>query len=223
VALITCPECGRQNVSDKAEACPQCAYPIAKKLAVASAGAPRPGEGAPQDGEAAPQSAPEGERTVWAGTPSQLVNTKAFLGWLLVAAVIIALPILIKNYFSNVPNEVYYGFALAVIPLLILAWKWLAISCYRYEVTTERIKVRTGILSRDHEVVELYRVKDISLERPFIMRMFGLGNVIAITSDKTTPTVTFWAVRRPGELYEELRKFVEQRRVQRRVREMDIE
>ena len=28
MALITCPECGRKNVSDMAEACPSCGYPI---------------------------------------------------------------------------------------------------------------------------------------------------------------------------------------------------
>ncbi len=30
MALITCPECGKE-VSDQAEACPNCGYPIAKK------------------------------------------------------------------------------------------------------------------------------------------------------------------------------------------------
>lgn len=29
MALINCPECGKE-VSDKAKACPNCAYPIAK-------------------------------------------------------------------------------------------------------------------------------------------------------------------------------------------------
>ena len=28
MSLITCPECGRENVSDHAEACPNCGYPI---------------------------------------------------------------------------------------------------------------------------------------------------------------------------------------------------
>jgi len=33
MALITCPECGA-SVSDKAEKCPQCAYPINKQQSV---------------------------------------------------------------------------------------------------------------------------------------------------------------------------------------------
>ena len=32
MALISCPECERE-ISDKAEACPQCGFPIAKELA----------------------------------------------------------------------------------------------------------------------------------------------------------------------------------------------
>lgn len=36
MALITCPECGKQ-VSDSAEACPNCGYPIRKKTKAAAA------------------------------------------------------------------------------------------------------------------------------------------------------------------------------------------
>lgn len=32
MALITCPECGKENVSDIAEACPSCGYPISKNI-----------------------------------------------------------------------------------------------------------------------------------------------------------------------------------------------
>ena len=28
MALITCPECGKEGVSDKAKACPYCGYPV---------------------------------------------------------------------------------------------------------------------------------------------------------------------------------------------------
>lgn len=28
MALVKCPECGRENVSDTAEACPNCGYAI---------------------------------------------------------------------------------------------------------------------------------------------------------------------------------------------------
>ena len=33
MALINCPECGKENVSDKAKSCPECGYPIAEYIA----------------------------------------------------------------------------------------------------------------------------------------------------------------------------------------------
>ena len=30
MAFVVCPECGRKNISDSAESCPECAYPIKK-------------------------------------------------------------------------------------------------------------------------------------------------------------------------------------------------
>ncbi len=223
MALINCPECGRE-VSDQADACPRCAYPIAKKLVVAAGGglpAQVPADGE-DDASAETPSAPGGEQTVWKGTPSQLVNVKPFLGGILAIAVIVAAPILLKKYMT-LGNEVFYGLVLVVVPLAVMAWKWLVISCLRYELTTERIKLSTGVLSRKYETIELYRVKDIVPERPLIMRLCGLGHVIALTSDKSMPVVRFWAVRGSRKLSEDLRRLVEQRRVQRRVREMDID
>lgn len=32
MSLITCPECGRENVSSYAESCPQCGYPIKNSI-----------------------------------------------------------------------------------------------------------------------------------------------------------------------------------------------
>ena len=43
MALIACPECGRE-VSREATACPQCGYPVAERLA--AAGTPTPSVGA---------------------------------------------------------------------------------------------------------------------------------------------------------------------------------
>lgn len=232
MALINCPECGRE-VSDQAEACPRCAYPIGKKLTAAGP-APEPASETAAAAEPTPFESPAsdelpgtGERSVWEGHPSQIVNIKPFLGWSLVAAVIVAVPVLAHLYFdkelASYTSMTYWALVLLVLPLAAVAWKWLKISSIRYVLTSERIKLRTGIIARHHEVVELYRVKDISLEQPVFMRLCGLGHVIALTSDKSLPTVTFYAVRRPGELLEELRKNVEACRVRRGVREMDID
>ncbi len=35
--------------------------------------------------------------------------------------------------------------------------------------------------------LELYRVKDIVLNEPFLLRLVGLSNIVLVTSDRSTP------------------------------------
>jgi membrane protein YdbS with pleckstrin-like domain len=212
MALINCPDCGRE-VSDQAVACPRCGYPVAAKR---DAGA------APDT--PAPAAAPEEqEQVIWQGSPSQLVNTKTYAFCLLAVAFIAVTPWALDHYFGGIPPQVYWVMVFALLPLAVAGWRWLQIRSHRYELTTERVRIETGVLSKTQEVIELYRIKDISLERPLIMRMCGLGSVTAYTSDRSAPMMTFYAVRQPRQLTEALRTHVEARRIKRGVRELDVD
>ena len=137
------------------------------------------------------------EQQLWRGTPSQLVNLGWYILWLLLFWL--------------------------VIPLFILLWQWLVIRNTIYELTTERLKLRRGVLNKELDEVELYRVRDYKLERPFFLRIFGLGNIMLQTSDRSHPRVRLRAVRDGERLYEQLRGAVEQSRATKGVRELDIE
>src|SRR5690349_17283169 len=52
--------------------------------------------------------------------------------------------------------------------LLPLYWRSLAV---RYRVTTRRVVVETGVFSKRLEQVDLYRVSDYTVERPFGQRL----------------------------------------------------
>ena len=95
--------------------------------------------------------------------------------------------------------------------------------CRRYRVTTQRIVYSTGVFNRATEELELYRVKDIRLEEPFLLRMFGLGNVVMLTSDRTSPEFRIHAVKGASGLLDSIRKHVEMRRDEKRVRELDVD
>jgi uncharacterized membrane protein YdbT with pleckstrin-like domain len=92
-----------------------------------------------------------------------------------------------------------------------------------FELTSERIRIYEGILNQKINEVELYRVKDTRLEKPFWMRIFGLSNIIMQTSDRSLPEVSILAVRGGVEIREKLRKQVEMLRDQKRVREVDFD
>ena len=137
------------------------------------------------------------ERELWRGTPSQLVNLPWYVLWLLLFWL--------------------------VIPLFILLWQWLVIRTTVYELTSERLKLRRGVLNKHLDEVELYRVRDYQLEQPFLLRLFGLGNILLRTSDRSHPNVRLRAIRDGEQLYERIRSAVEQCRSRKGVRELDVE
>lgn len=100
-------------------------------------------------------------------------------------------------------------------------WNYLTIKCQKFKLTNQRMIMQRGVLNRVTDEIELYRVKDHRLEQPFFLRMFGLGNIILISSDQLNHEIIIPAVKDSENLRESIRKLVEARRVSRGVRELD--
>lgn len=137
------------------------------------------------------------ERTVWLGTPSQVINLGSF--------------ILLGLFFW------------LVIPLFVILWKWLVVKNMKYELTTERLRLRHGVFNKKLDELELYRVRDYKLDQPFFLRIFSLANIILQTSDRSHPTVIIQAIPDAENLREQLRTHVEACRTRKGVRELDVE
>ena len=110
-----------------------------------------------------------------------------------------------------------------IVPISLALSKWLTLRCTHFEVTTERVKVTRGIFSRQREDLELYRVKDTTLEEPFLLRLVGRGSVHISSSDKTTPVTVIPAIAHAEALREQIRGQVERLRIARGVREVDYQ
>lgn len=91
-----------------------------------------------------------------------------------------------------------------------------------YILTNERIKLRKGIVTIRINEVELYRVRDYQILKPILMRIFGLGNIVLITSDKTQRRVYFKAIRDVENVATTIRKYVELNRNRTGTREVDF-
>lgn len=141
------------------------------------------------------------EEQVWTGGPSQVTNfgTYVVCGLLTLTGI----------------------FAIFALPYAF--WQFLVVRCQRYELTTQRLKVHSGVLNKKTDELELYRVKDTRFDQPFFLRLFGLGNVILFSTDATTPTSTINGVKDAQQLREQIRTLVETRRDQKRVRLAELE
>ena len=137
------------------------------------------------------------EKEIWNGSPSQWTNFKTYVMCLL--------------------------FCWLVIPIFIALWKFLIVKTWKIKITDERLIEEKGVLSKNTDELELFRVKDIRLDQPFFLRLVGLSNVILMTSDRTNPTVIIPAIKDGKNLREELRVAIDARRDKKRVRETDFE
>jgi len=107
--------------------------------------------------------------------------------------------------------------------VIVFVLRWIVTRSRTYQVTSERIKVIEGILTRRTEELELYRVRDYKLTEPFWLRLFGLGNITVSSTDNSNPTVLMRAIHDANGRREELRKYVEACRDRKgvKIREME--
>ena len=92
------------------------------------------------------------------------------------------------------------------------------LSFTRYSLTEDRLFLSIGFLNiRDDEVL-LYRVRDINTSRTFGQRLFGVGTVTVMSSDKSMPTLVMKNIKNPMAVKELLHEQVEEMKIRRRVR-----
>jgi uncharacterized membrane protein YdbT with pleckstrin-like domain len=119
-----------------------------------------------------------------------------------------------------------FGGAFVALITLGIAWLVWAIKARSttYRITSQRIVVETGIFGKKLEQVDLYRIVDYVVERPFLQRIMGTGNIIIETLDKTQPEVRVEGIRTDVvALYERLRQATEAEKRRRGVALVDME
>ena len=70
---------------------------------------------------------------------------------------------------------------------------------------------------KDDEIL-LYRVRDIDTSRSLWQRLFGVGTVVVMSSDKSMPTLVLKNIKDPVTIKELIHEQVEEMKIRRRVR-----
>ena len=110
-----------------------------------------------------------------------------------------------------------------IVPIVFALIYYFKTKCKVFELTTQRLKITSGVFTKVTETLELYRVKDIETRQPFFSRLVGIENVQMTTTDVSSPIVLIEAVPSSIGFADKLRHQVEIIRQQKRVREIDIE
>ena len=94
----------------------------------------------------------------------------------------------------------------------------LPISFTRYSLSEDRLFTSVGFLNIKDDEILLYRVRDIDTSRSIWQRIFGVGSVSVMSSDKTMPTLVLKNIKDPIFVKELIHKQVEETKIKRRVR-----
>jgi uncharacterized membrane protein YdbT with pleckstrin-like domain len=169
------------------------------------------------------------DATVWSGAPSARAELPSYLALLLGGIAATAAFVFLGDADQAGRSGRSLG---ALVPWLVTA-TWLVCAgaaaailvqsrSKRYELTTQRLRVTTGLLSTTTQEIELRRVRDTVVVQPFFLRMMGLGHVTLLSADSSTPRVTLDAVPDPTRLQSTIRELVQEAYRRGAVREFDI-
>jgi membrane protein YdbS with pleckstrin-like domain len=197
MALINCPECGKQ-VSSQATSCPHCGFGL-----VGAAGAP----GAARLGP--PAAVFTAEQTLWEANPS----LRLLLGEAVSVASVVLLVLLLAAFaipaLGEVGRNTWFDPAKAWLVLAVvlgayvllrgirMALRAARLRATRYRLTNQRIVVETGLVSRTLSEVDLRSVDDLVFRQGLVERLLGIGTVGVVSSDRTLPRLQLVGVKDP--------------------------
>ena len=98
----------------------------------------------------------------------------------------------------------------------------LPLSFTRYCLSEDRLFTSVGFLNIKDDEILLYRVRDIDTSRNLWQRLFGVGTVVVVSSDKSMPNLVLKNIKDPVMVKELIHKQVEEIKIRRRVRVGEI-
>ncbi|MBE7056622.1 MAG: PH domain-containing protein [Ruminococcaceae bacterium] len=93
----------------------------------------------------------------------------------------------------------------------------LPLSFTTYKLTSEKLMIETGFLNKKEEEIRLYRIMDLTLNRPLGQRIFGLGTIHCCTADKSTPEFDILKIKNSENVKNMLSDMVEKQREEKRI------
>ncbi len=131
--------------------------------------------------------------------------------------------VLFEGHPAMVPGLLELSISILTVGLALLYF-WSRARATRYRITNQRVIVESGLFSKRLEQIDTYRIHDYVVERPFVQRMLGTGNLLLSTQDSSTPAVRLFGLKTDVVvLYEQLRRATEQQKRLRGVRVLDTD
>ena len=125
-----------------------------------------------------------------------------------------------KPLFSGHPATIHSAWQWIAVLLTLgvaLIFYWLKSLAITYEITTQRVRIERGILSKVKDTLELFRIDHFDLHKPLGMRLVGNCLLHLRSSDASFDTVILYGIPNLEQLADTLRECSLRERTRRRV------
>jgi uncharacterized membrane protein YdbT with pleckstrin-like domain len=125
-----------------------------------------------------------------------------------------------KTLFAGHPVIIYSAWQWGIVVLTLgiaLAYYWFKSIATNYEITSQRVRIERGILSKLKDSIELFRIDHFDLHKPLGMRLMGHCVLHLRSSDASFATVMLYGVPDLEKLADTLRECSLRERGRRRV------
>ena len=136
----------------------------------------------------------EGETIIYEGHPSWRSTLTFYLKGLAVAVVLGVIAGLVAGGTVTVATVVFVVLAVTIVVGFV---KRMATT---YSVTSKRLHIKRGLISRRVQETRLYRVQNVNTEQRALERLFGIGSVDFDTAGTDDSDFTFTGVVDPEDI-----------------------
>lgn len=201
---MNCPTCDGLIEADS-RFCRHCGKTLMPRAPIAAALGSSPAAGAAGTAVKRPDiyHDPKQEQQVWQGRPAWRSYSGLWAAWVSLGAMTLGAAYKWTDADSRV---VFLAWAVVLgVGVALLVREALVVLSLRYRLTTQRLFVHRGILSRVTDQVELMRVDDVRLHQTVVDRLVNTGSVEIHTSDETDEVIVLQSINAPAEVAEALR------------------
>ena len=119
--------------------------------------------------------------------------------WILFAAVVLALIILLKAWWLPNASWVWWLLLVVLVPAARIAWGFLSWKMNVYVLTNRRVIESTGVLSKRVADSSLEKLTDIVLKQSIMGRALNYGDIIVLTASAGVGINDLKQIRHPME------------------------
>ncbi len=124
---------------------------------------------------------------------------RAFLGEIIIAAGLLVAGVAL----AQLVHPAFISFV--AVAVMVLLHVWIRFASRKYRITNQRLFATRGLIARNTEEIELFRVKDVKVDQGILQRLLGYGTVTVFSSDETAPKLAIAEIGDPMEVKETLR------------------